>query len=394
MRARKMHQPNASTGGKRSVFDSPPRRPQERRPRRNSESSALEREKPMTEEEKKQRDTRRRERERRHREKKDKDGRPSKKLDLIDQLDATSIYGMGCKSLMLLMFPSLKFLIRCLVVFHHDGPFDALNPHRNRHGSRRAPMEAFPKDSLNMSLGGAGPLNPKPDHSTLMGNHDDEAFLDYNKIGNDRRGYQPSVRKGEIPVFDPVARGSIVHGDETMGLGTSTFLEGTPAARTVIQRRDAEMAQETQENGMKRSKSLAQRIRGVRAPRSYNNIGRVHNGDGSYGPRSGELPSASGSAEGNPFFNEFDKNEELISVKRTDDRSHSPRSPDRAPPHRGLERRATTDSLAHAPDAGAKPQGSGLLARVKSLKGGRRQQRSEDPPPYGAPPAHTPGTAM
>jgi hypothetical protein len=45
----------------------------------------------MTEEERKQRDLRRRERERRHREK----GKPSRRLDIIDQLDATSIYGTG-----------------------------------------------------------------------------------------------------------------------------------------------------------------------------------------------------------------------------------------------------------------------------------------------------------
>jgi hypothetical protein len=48
----------------------------------------------MTEEERKQRDAKRRERERRHREGKDK--KPvNRKLDIIDQLDATSIYGTG-----------------------------------------------------------------------------------------------------------------------------------------------------------------------------------------------------------------------------------------------------------------------------------------------------------
>jgi hypothetical protein len=54
-------------------------------------------EKPLTEEEKKQKELRRRERERRHREGKDKSksGKPSRRLDLIDQLDATSIYGTG-----------------------------------------------------------------------------------------------------------------------------------------------------------------------------------------------------------------------------------------------------------------------------------------------------------
>lgn len=56
-------------------------------------------EKSLTEEEKKQKELRRRERERRHREGKDKDksGKPSRRLDLIDQLDATSIYGTGRK---------------------------------------------------------------------------------------------------------------------------------------------------------------------------------------------------------------------------------------------------------------------------------------------------------
>ena len=51
----------------------------------------------MTEEEKKAREIRRRERERRHREGKDKDKPKGKRLDLIDQLDATSIYGTGCE---------------------------------------------------------------------------------------------------------------------------------------------------------------------------------------------------------------------------------------------------------------------------------------------------------
>ena len=66
------------------------------RPRRNSESSVADPEKPLTEEEKKARELRRQERERRHREKRDKTKPPNKKLDLIDRLDATSIFGTGC----------------------------------------------------------------------------------------------------------------------------------------------------------------------------------------------------------------------------------------------------------------------------------------------------------
>lgn len=61
----------------------------------------------MTEEEKKHREMKRRERERRHRERENKDGkerRPSRRLDIIDQLDATSIYGTGSKCICCVSF--------------------------------------------------------------------------------------------------------------------------------------------------------------------------------------------------------------------------------------------------------------------------------------------------
>jgi hypothetical protein len=71
----------------------------ERRPRRNSDSSVRDPDKPLTEEEQKAKEARRRERERRHREAKDKDkAKPTnRRMDIIDQLDATSIFGTGCK---------------------------------------------------------------------------------------------------------------------------------------------------------------------------------------------------------------------------------------------------------------------------------------------------------
>ncbi|KAI1841640.1 hypothetical protein JX266_012193 [Neoarthrinium moseri] len=376
LKARRMQQRNGPPGEN-------PQRRMERRPRRNSESSIMDKERPLTEEEKKEKERRRRERERRYREAKEKDKSGSskpkgKRLDLIDQLDATSIYGTG--------------------LFHHDGPFDALNPHRNRKGTRHAPMQAFPKDSVNMSLGGAGPLNAKPDHKALMGRYDEEAFLDYNVAGKDKPGYmeEPQIKKaGDAAVWDPHSRGSILHGDESLGLGTSTFLEGTPAAQTAIQRRQAETAQETLEGGLQRKKSLAQRIRGInRGPRDMNNRGRMTNPDGVYGPRSGDLPTGSSTGERNPFFNEFDKNEEQITVKRQDANPMSPMSPN-SPPH-GLERRATTDATAAmAPPEPPKAQsgGGGFLTRVKSLKGGRKQR--PEPPQAALPPAPpTPGTAV
>ncbi|EFQ97946.1 hypothetical protein MGYG_00982 [Nannizzia gypsea CBS 118893] len=117
-----------------------------RRPRRNSDSSLMERPKLLDPEE----DRRRRERRHREREARHRDGKSSRsrrgnnyKLDIIDKLDVTGIYGPGS--------------------FHHDGPFDACNPHRNRKGSRAAPMQAFPKDSRNMAIGGSGPNNKQLD---------------------------------------------------------------------------------------------------------------------------------------------------------------------------------------------------------------------------------------
>lgn len=118
MRARKAgssssSRPRAPTA-ELDIFADPktsPRKSESRRPRRNSESSVIDRSSgklPDADDEKKRR---RRERERRHRErdaKEGKDGKDSKdskgkkpgdrKLDVIDKLDVTSIYGTGCRS--------------------------------------------------------------------------------------------------------------------------------------------------------------------------------------------------------------------------------------------------------------------------------------------------------
>ncbi|POR35358.1 Protein PAL1 [Tolypocladium paradoxum] len=384
LRARK---PQAG-GPRAGPAESPQRRPQ-RQPRRNSESSVMDfNAQPITEDEmklieaKRLRDRQRREREGRSsgregreareppretrqardsREGKErsKSGRPSRRLDIIDQLDATSIYGTG--------------------LFHHDGPFDALHPHRNRQSSRRAPMQAFPKDSLNNSLGGAGPLNQNPDHAVFMGNGTDEAFRDYAGARN-KNGYNyltPS--NGEAAIFDPIARGDVVHGDESYGLGTSTFLEGTPAARTAIARREAEQAQEVTQGGMQRKKSLAQRIRHInKGPRG--DSGRMTNSEGAYGKRSPDAMPTGNSvgSDSNPFFAEFGKGGDSISVKPQDGAasSNSPPAVPRRMSGGPLERRATTDATTGADDAPAKP--SGILGRMKSLKGGRRPRNADN----------------
>ncbi|TQS32022.1 hypothetical protein Golomagni_07678, partial [Golovinomyces magnicellulatus] len=275
------------------------------------------------------------------------------------QLDATSIYGTG--------------------LFHHDGPFDALNPHRNRNTSRRAPRHAFPKDSLNNSIGGSGPLNAQADHSTFMGNANEEAFRDYAAGAKAKNGVAYSTDPKKEPlIFDPIARGSVIHGDESHGLGTSTFLEGTPAARTAIARRQAEQAQESTEGGLQRKKSLAQRIRSInRGPRDLSAPGRVTSPGSASAISPGAIPAGSSApTEQSPFFAEFSKGEDQLTIINRN-RAMSPTSPP-AVARRGsgaaLERRATTDATSEN-EVPTKP--TGLLGRMKSLKGPRRPKNAE-----------------
>ncbi|KAM0245078.1 hypothetical protein ACHAQJ_010664 [Trichoderma viride] len=338
LRARKPA-PKTTTTRPSLLDDSPPRKPVQRRPRRNSDSSVMDFDaKSLTAEEKKMIEAKRRERT------KGKSQRPSRKMDIIDQLDATSIYGTG--------------------LFHHDGPFDALNPHRNRQNSKKlSPMQAFPEGSLNNTLGGSGPVNAQADHSTFMGHGNDEAFRDYAASGKS---------KAAPVIFDVAARASLVHGDESEGLGTSTFLEGTPAARSAIVRRQAEQAQEIAEGGLQRKKSLAQRIRQRTRP-DYSNR---------------TMPSHSRYESDD--FGEFGGREEIRAPRppprerereRERDREGRPSPPLKPRRNSGgaleRERRTNSDAMA-SPSEEAPPKPSGLLGRMKSLKGGRRPTRNAE----------------
>ncbi len=311
-----------------------------------------------------------------------------------------------------------------IIVFHHDGPFDACNPHRNRKGSERAPMQAFAKDSANNTIGGSGPVHKEINFAQFHG-RGEEGFTDYatsgavNKSQVDsgiefesyagasaptRRG--PGVRPGidRTSSFNPTSLVDPVHGEESLGLGTSTFLEGAPAARTAIQRRESDNEQIPgigNGGGLGRKRSLAQKIRGI----SNSNRGGAFAGpsqkpttsNGYYerttsptGP--GEVQSAGGMPKvketNNPFFNDYDDAYERKGQKiqiadqrrrngsigggedQINARARAKSSPKRAPSGGMLERRLTNDGALGGP---AEPSsGGGFLSRVKSLKGGRR----------------------
>lgn len=251
-------------------------------------------------------------------------------------------------------------------------------------------MQAFPKDSLNNVLGGGGPLNKRPDHATFLGQADEEAFKDYSKGGAGQNGYEPYDQP------NPKAAGSIqpevqsattrvepIHGEETLGLGTSTFLEGAPASRAALQRREIEQTSPTEVGGLGRKKSLAQKIRGINGPRrEYGPSGRITSPEGVYSPEM-RTPGGTKVNESNPFFNEYskgdDKKESITIVKpEKTGRARAPSSPPRRGFGERLERRVTGDGAdSSMPPSSAPKAGGGFLSRVKSLKGGPRKARGE-----------------
>ena len=314
-------------------------------------------------------------------------------------------------------------MLNLYIVFHHDGPFDACNPNRNRKGSERAPMQAFAKDSANNTIGGSGPVHKELNFAQIHG-RGDEGFTDFAASGAVkpqaepgtefesyagssaplRRG--PGVRPGidRTSSFNPTSLVDPVHGEESLGLGTSTFLEGAPAARTAIQRRESENEQipgSINPGGLGRKRSLAQKIRGI----SNSNRGgaftgppaRVAGPNGFYerttsptGP--GEVQSAGGMHRvkdtKNPFFNDYDDAYERQGQKiqiaeqrmrngsigggeeQINARARAMSSPKRAPTGGMLERRITNDgAVGNPPEPSG---GGGFLSRVKSLKGGKR----------------------
>lgn len=298
-------------------------------------------------------------------------------------------------------------LLKNLLVFHHDGPFDACNPHRNRKGSQRAPMQAFPKDSANNALGGSGPVNKDIDYAQFHG-RGAEGFTDYSSSRTAPATTEPGafdaytgssapIRSGpgarpgpnQTHSFNAISKVEPVHGDESMGLGTSTFLEGAPASRTAIQRVEVEFEQNNAQvpvsGGLGRKKSLVQKIKGI--SNTNRGAGAAGSPDVQYERRTATSPtnlidghpfSAGGTRkikETNPFFSNYDDAYERkgAMIQQAEERSRA-ETRERFNPRRSahgaiMERRATNDGAAMA---NTESKNSGFLARVKSLKGGRR----------------------
>ncbi|KAJ5965761.1 hypothetical protein N7481_012475 [Penicillium waksmanii] len=299
-------------------------------------------------------------RERRHRERerqrdgKSRSSRKDRRLDIIDKLDVTSIYGTG--------------------MFHHDGPFDACNPHRNRKGSRVAPMQAFPKNSTNMALGGSGPNNSNIDLNLFHGRME-EGYNDFSTSAAQRTGT-------ETVSFDPRSLVDPIHGSETAGLGTSTFLDGAPASRSAMARRQSENDQGlAPSGGLARKKSLAQRLRGKSGTgRMMSPTEPSFPAPAPAAPVGSSQSPSSRNNEPDPYFQdydeEYDKKAARIQESRLEGgggRLRSSSSPKQAT---GLERKSTNDRASDENKLNA--GGGGFLNRMKSLRKPRVERRTSD----------------
>ncbi len=190
-----------------------------------------------------------------------------KNLDTIDKLDVTGFYG-GAK-------------------FHHDGPFDACTPHRNRDKSK-APVLAFPPDGPNNSIKGIAPVHSTDNQYDLLfgvgeddplyttkishegsstrqtrshGSENSDYYTGKAPYGNGlivKRATQSTMRLNEIsnnPTvtrFDVNTKATPIHGDTTLGLGSSTFMEGAPAS-TATQKKAIAKEKERVQLGRKKS---------------------------------------------------------------------------------------------------------------------------------------------
>ena len=254
---------------------------------------------------------------------------------------------------------------------------------------------AFPKDSANMAIGGSGPVNKTLNYAQFHGVSAD-AYRDYSTSGAPTDydvGGRPRLDE-RSQSFNPTLKAEPIHGDESMGLGTSTFLEGAPASRAAIEKHEVEIESMAPINGaaggLGRKKSLAQRIRGISNSRPLG--ARVTSPEPAYSMQrqrtitpttppqaasAGGIGAVKGT-ESNPFFQDYDREYEkkgakIATAEAGVGRSRAMSSPKRSGPV--LERTRTNDSIGGG--EAAKTGGGGLLQRVKSLKGGPRKTRPE-----------------
>ncbi|CAI4058962.1 Pal1p SKDI_04G5580 [Saccharomyces kudriavzevii IFO 1802] len=164
-----------------------------------------------------------------------------KNVDTIDKLDVTGLFGGS---------------------FHHDGPFDAVTPHRNKN-NKAAPVLAFPIDGPNSTIGGASTKKSALDEVFGRDDTDDSDIYQY-RTHTLRRGGDTQnaikVNVGNVHQMDAKNKTELVHGPVTAGLGSSTFLDGAPASSAAIRSDIKAHSYHNRNGGLQRNKSLSQRL--------------------------------------------------------------------------------------------------------------------------------------
>lgn len=173
----------------------------------------------------------------------------SKGLDTIDKLDVSAFFGGR---------------------FHHDGPFDACTPHRNKN-SKAAPVMAFPADGPNTSMKALPDGDSKNSHLYMaFGDAQDQNEIvgsigapgsngstqigpKTNRVPDQSSMYTPR-QNPSVMAFDVHAKAEPIHGPSTAGLGSTTFLDGAPAPKT-------DDFLNVPSSGIGRKKSLVHRLR-------------------------------------------------------------------------------------------------------------------------------------
>ena len=233
-------------------------------------------------------------------------------------------------------------------------------------------MQAFPKNSTNMALGGSGPNNSNIDLNLFHGRME-EGYNDFSTSGSHRSNT-------ETVNFDPRSMVDPIHGSESQGLGTSTFLDGAPASRSAMARRQSENEQGLAPGGgLQRKKSLAQRLRGKSGTGRMMSPTDQSFPNGSPAPMGSSHSASSRQNEPNPYFQdydeEYDKKAARIQEARLEGggRLRSSSSPKQAT---GLERKSTNDRVSDENKLNA--GGGGFLNRMKSLRKPRVERRTSD----------------
>lgn len=361
-----------------------------RRDGRSRRSSDPDNRSSMTPEEREAREKRRRERASRHGRASSRDSkmtditivahatdgrkRRNKHVDVVDKLDVTGgLYGVGSSmfALLLICHNTNAFVS---AAWHHDGPFDACRPQRNRKRDNMAPMGAFPTNSANQTMGGSGPVNK---HFNLEQFHGrgTEGYNDYAASSYDL----PKPATAVPVLLSATNKVEPLHGEESLGLGTSTFLEGAPASRADMQRTKTESSGVF--DGLSRKKSIAARFRGMSQSKA-----RPYDAGAPAAPIVPEESVERGSpissparrkptrllsennARGNRYDDAYAK--KGAAVEEAEVGMGASSSPTREP----LSRRSTTDNVM-ASDS--RSPTSGFLGRVRSLKGGSGRSRTD-----------------